>query len=67
MTGFVLDGYDPQGFYCDMLRCAATAGLFGVILSRSAAIRHRFAAEARRPDQGMEAETISTMRSSDAA
>jgi hypothetical protein len=23
MTGFVLDGYDPQGFYCEMLRCAA--------------------------------------------
>ena len=27
MTGFVLDGYDPQGFYCEMLRCAATAAL----------------------------------------
>jgi len=27
MTGFVLDGYDPQGFYCEMLRCAATAQL----------------------------------------
>jgi uncharacterized circularly permuted ATP-grasp superfamily protein len=27
MTGFVLDGYDPQGFYCEMLRCAATAEL----------------------------------------
>ena len=27
MTGFVLDGYDPQEFYCEMLRCAATAGL----------------------------------------
>ena len=27
MPGFVLDGYDPQGFYCEMLRCAATAEL----------------------------------------
>ena len=27
MTGFVLDGYDPEGFYCEMLRCAATAEL----------------------------------------
>jgi len=27
MTGFVLDGYDPQGFYCEMLRCAVTAAL----------------------------------------
>jgi uncharacterized circularly permuted ATP-grasp superfamily protein len=27
MTGFVLDGYDPQEFYCEMLRCAATVGL----------------------------------------
>ena len=27
MTGFVLDGYDPQGFYCEMLRCAATVEL----------------------------------------
>src|SRR6202043_937225 len=26
-TGFVLDGYDPQGFYCEMLRGAATAEL----------------------------------------
>ena len=67
MGDFVLDHYDPGGYYCEMLRCAATAGLFGVVLSRSAAIRHRFAAEARPPDQGMEAEMISTMRSSDAA
>jgi uncharacterized circularly permuted ATP-grasp superfamily protein len=27
MTGLVLDGYDPRGFYCEMLRCAAAAGL----------------------------------------
>ena len=27
MTCFVLDGYDPQGFYCEMLRCPATATL----------------------------------------
>src|SRR5215471_7006082 len=27
MTGFVLDGYNPQGFYCEMQRCAATAEL----------------------------------------
>ena len=27
MSEFVLDGYDPQGFYCEMLRCAATAEL----------------------------------------
>jgi uncharacterized circularly permuted ATP-grasp superfamily protein len=27
MTGFVLDDYDPQGFYCEMLRCTATAEL----------------------------------------
>jgi uncharacterized circularly permuted ATP-grasp superfamily protein len=27
MTRLVLDGYDPQGFYCEMLRCAAAAGL----------------------------------------
>ena len=67
MTGSVLDGYDPRGFYCEMLRRAATAGLFGVMLRRSTAIHHRFAAEARPPDQGMEAEMISTMRSSDAA
>jgi uncharacterized circularly permuted ATP-grasp superfamily protein len=25
MGGFVLDSYDPGGFYCEMLRCAATA------------------------------------------
>ncbi|MBV9828181.1 MAG: circularly permuted type 2 ATP-grasp protein [Alphaproteobacteria bacterium] len=27
MTGFALDGYDPQQFYCEMLRCTATAVL----------------------------------------
>ncbi|MBV8779162.1 MAG: circularly permuted type 2 ATP-grasp protein [Alphaproteobacteria bacterium] len=27
MSGFVLDEYDPGGFYCEMLRCAATAEL----------------------------------------
>ena len=27
MTGFVLDGYDPRGSYCEMQRCAATAEL----------------------------------------
>jgi uncharacterized circularly permuted ATP-grasp superfamily protein len=27
MTGLVLDGYGPQGFYCEMLRCPATAAL----------------------------------------
>ncbi len=27
MTGLVLDDYDPQGFYCEMLRCPAAAPL----------------------------------------
>jgi uncharacterized circularly permuted ATP-grasp superfamily protein len=27
MGGFLLDGYDPQGFYCEMLRCADNARL----------------------------------------
>ena len=27
MDGFLLDGYDPQGFYCEMLRCADNARL----------------------------------------
>jgi uncharacterized circularly permuted ATP-grasp superfamily protein len=27
MTGFVLDGYDPQGFYCEMLQCPPAAGV----------------------------------------
>src|ERR1700722_12158757 len=27
MGGFLLDGYDPQGFYCDLLRCAGNARL----------------------------------------
>jgi uncharacterized circularly permuted ATP-grasp superfamily protein len=27
MTGLVLDGYDPRGFYCEMLRSPAAAGL----------------------------------------
>ena len=63
MTGFVLDGYDPE----IPLRDAALCGDPSIILRRSAAIRHRSAAEARPPDQGMEAEMISTMRCSDAA
>src|SRR5712691_2138260 len=25
MGGFLLDGYDPQGFYCELLRCADNA------------------------------------------
>jgi uncharacterized circularly permuted ATP-grasp superfamily protein len=27
MSGFLLDGYDPQGFYCELLRCAGSARL----------------------------------------
>ena len=27
MGGFLLDGYDPQGFYCELLRCAGNARL----------------------------------------
>jgi uncharacterized circularly permuted ATP-grasp superfamily protein len=27
MSGFLLDGYDPQGFYCELLRCAGNARL----------------------------------------
>ena len=49
MTGFVLDGYDPQGSYREMRRCAAMAGLFGVTLCRSAAIRHDLRRKRGRP------------------
>jgi uncharacterized circularly permuted ATP-grasp superfamily protein len=36
MTGFLLEGYDPQGFYCEMLRCPATGSLRELLRRTSA-------------------------------
>jgi uncharacterized circularly permuted ATP-grasp superfamily protein len=48
--GFLLDGYDPQGFYCEMLRCPATAALRQLLAGSAVG---EFAARAAAAEQAL--------------